>query len=742
VGIYVGREGRLIECNKAFKKMFGYTDEELKNKTFLDFVHPDDHAMVLEKYRTKYPEEEFPLVYEVKAVNKKGEIIYVEISVGPYEKRGKVIGIEVIHRDISERKKIEEELKESEERFRNLYESIPDSLAVYVGKLGRLIEYNRAFKKEFGYTNQGLKKDKFFLDFVHPDYHAMLVEAYRKELREEELPFRREILCVNKEGKSVPTEISVGPYKKEGRIVGINVMHRDISERKAIEEKLRESEERFRTLFESIQDPVGIFVGREGRLVDYNTAFKKLSGYTDEELKNKIFLELVHPDDQALVLEKYRTNYSEEDFPIVYEMRAMNKKGETIPLEISVSPFKKKGRVIGIEIVHRDITERKAMERKLQEYAEHLEDMVNERTSELKESQEALRESEERLKQLIEYAPDSIFLFDSMGNFLDGNKQAEEIVGYKKEELIGKNMLEVGLLSEENVPKGMKSLEKLLSGQRTELEEQELIRKDGKTVYVEISAFPVKRKGKVENIGIARNITERKRMEERLLKSERMAAIGELATMVGHDLRNPLAAIQNACYYLKMKLETSKDKKIKKMFTVIGNEVDHANNIVKGLMDFSGARKPDLMNVDIIASIQDAVAQLKFPENVILTTKFSEVPTIEADPDQLRRVFQNLALNGAQAMSKGGELTISTRKDNDFVDVAFTDKGVGIPKENMGKLFTPLFTTKAQGVGLGLAICKNFVESHNGRIEVKSKAGEGSTFTVRLPIHQNKGGEK
>ena len=232
------------------------------------------------------------------------------------------------------------------------------------------------------------------------------------------------------------------------------------------------------------------------------------------------------------------------------------------------------------------------------------------------------------------------------------------------------------------------------------------------------------------------------KMREETRRSERLSAIGQLATMVGHDLRNPLSSIQNASYYLKMKLEASKDEKVRKMFEVIDSGVNCANNIIKDLLDFSRVKKPELKKVDLISSIQDALAQLKFPENVKITTKFSEVPTIEADPDQLRRVFQNIALNGIQAMPNGGELTVSARKNGDFVEVTFTDTGAGIPEENMDKLFTPLFTTKAQGVGLGLAICENLVEGHKGRIEVKSKVGEGSAFAVKLPIHQNKGGER
>jgi len=146
-------------------------------------------------------------------------------------------------------------------------------------------------------------------------------------------------------------------------------------EKSKAEEEPKESEEKYRELFESIQDPVCIYVGKEGHLVDYNAAFKKLFGYTDEELKGKIFLDFVHSDDQIMVTQKYQTRHLAEEFPIVYEIRGINKKGESIPIEISVSEYKRKGRVIGVEVVHRCVIERKRYERSLSElniYSEKL----------------------------------------------------------------------------------------------------------------------------------------------------------------------------------------------------------------------------------------------------------------------------------------------------------------------------------------------------------------------------------
>lgn len=234
--------------------------------------------------------------------------------------------------------------------------------------------------------------------------------------------------------------------------------------------------------------------------------------------------------------------------------------------------------------------------------------------------------------------------------------------------------------------------------------------------------------------------------QEQLVKAERLAAIGEAATMVGHDLRNPLQSIENAAYLLGNELSRRSPsipipQKAREMLQVIKDSINYADKIVRDLQDFASTKKPMLKKTDINTTVKEALSQVEAPENVEIITELGHLPRIEADKDQIKRAFLNLAVNGVQAIENGGRLAVATKKTRDFVEVNFKDTGIGIPKENMEKLFTPFFSTKAKGMGMGLAICKKFVDAHGGSIDAESEVGKGSTFTVKLPIQQNNGGE-
>ena len=211
-----------------------------------------------------------------------------------------------------------------------------------------------------------------------------------------------------------------------------------------------------------------------------------------------------------------------------------------------------------------------------------------------------------------------------------------------------------------------------------------------------------------------------------------------MASAVGHELRNPLGVIKNSVYYLNMILKDDANEKILKHLKIIDKKINSANNIINDLLDITRTKVPTLQLTDLNKTAKNALSNLTVPENIVLDMKLAKIPKTLLDREQIQRVIQNLIMNSIQAMTEGGKLTIQTTKNDYNVKLIVKDTGVGIPKKDIAKLFTPLFTTKAKGIGLGLVICKQLVEAHNGTITAKSKVGVGSEFIVELPIKAEK----
>lgn len=225
-----------------------------------------------------------------------------------------------------------------------------------------------------------------------------------------------------------------------------------------------------------------------------------------------------------------------------------------------------------------------------------------------------------------------------------------------------------------------------------------------------------------------------RRATEDLVRSERLALLGQLAGGVGHELRNPLGAIGNAIYYLRMRLGAD-DPKVQKHLTILDREIRRANKIVTDLLDFSRVKPPSRTAGDLNAVIQDVLGRQPAEASVIRELDLAEsLPSVPVDVDQVGQVLLNLVVNATEAMPEGGTLTIRTRSTGAAVVASFTDTGVGIPPENLEKIFQPLFTTKTKGIGLGLAVSRRLIEANGGTLTVESHVGKGSTFTVSIPI--------
>ena len=224
------------------------------------------------------------------------------------------------------------------------------------------------------------------------------------------------------------------------------------------------------------------------------------------------------------------------------------------------------------------------------------------------------------------------------------------------------------------------------------------------------------------------------KMTEQLNKSQKLATIGELAAMVGHDLRNPLTGIKNASYFLEKKGATISEAQSKEMFDAINKCIDHSNKIINDLLDYSRETHLEITESSPRLLLSESLSMVNVPTNVKIVNNVLHKKILKVDADKIRRVFTNLIKNSIDAMPNGGTITLNCKEEKGMTLISVADTGSGIPDETLPKIFSPLFTTKAQGMGFGLAICKRFVEAHGGSIEVKTAKEQGTTFIVSLPI--------
>lgn len=223
--------------------------------------------------------------------------------------------------------------------------------------------------------------------------------------------------------------------------------------------------------------------------------------------------------------------------------------------------------------------------------------------------------------------------------------------------------------------------------------------------------------------------------KENLGKAERLALIGQVAAMVAHDLRTPLAAIQGATYYIQKKVGSNLDERANEMCETIQNCVEQSNMIISDLLDYSRDVKLVLKGSTPSALAKQALSMIKKPGNVRVQDLTQDEPKVIVDVDKMQRVFTNIIQNAFDAMPETGVLAIKSKVLTDSWEISFTDTGTGIKEEVLGSMWTPFVTTKPKGMGLGLPICKRIVEAHGGTISVKSEIGKGTTFTITIPTY-------
>jgi len=505
----------------------------------------------------------------------------------------------------------------------------------------------------------------------------------------------------------------------------------EIAERKKVEVALRESEVRYRRLFEAAQDGVLILDAVSLKITDVNPFMTELLGYSRAEFLGKELWEIGLFSDkeasQVTFRELQKTGYIRyADLPL------KTIEGKPWEVEFVSNVYEEDShRVIQCNI--RDITERKLTE-----------------------------ETRDRLAAIVESSDDAIFSKTFEGVITSWNASAERIYGYTASEAIGQHISFI--IQPERADELAGILHNLQCGARIKHLETVRVRKDGSKIDVSISISPIVNKdGRILGAStIARDITERKRAEaamrakqeellamtQQLWQSSKLATMGELAAGIAHELNNPLATVSLRTESL-LRQFSNRDPK-RGALKIIEQEVERMGNLVSNLLQFSRRNHPQISTIDVYQEIENTLDFIEYhlcSRQINVVREFADaLPSLHADNQQLRQVFLNLLTNASDAMTQGGTLTLRvaagrTEHGASAIVIEFADTGVGIKPEDLLKVWEPFFTTKEEGkgTGLGLAICRRIVEEHKGTINIESEVGQGTTVRITLPPTEGEG---
>ncbi|MCX6328058.1 MAG: PAS domain S-box protein, partial [Bacteroidia bacterium] len=492
-GIFViDLSGKFISVNRAICDNLKYTEKELLSMMMWDIVPEQYHSLHKQRLMVIMNGESTNASAEYEVVGKDGIGHFVEVLSVPYYKGKEIAGFQGIARDITERKKTEEALRESEEKYRLLIDTANES--IIVAQDGLLKFVNNITIELLEVSSEQELIGRPFSEFIHPDDRRMVVENYRRRIANEAAQQRYAFRVVTRNGIVKWVELNAVLFEWQGKPATLNFLS-DITERKRAEEELRESVSSLRDAQE-----IAKMGSWEWDIVTQKTTWSDnyfaIHGFKPAEIEPsfEFFRNRIHPDDLHF-LDETHAKIMKDKTPSSLELRLIQPDGTFKWIQNNISPVIEDDKLVKLKGVIIDITEHKQAEDKL-------------------------RSSEERLKILFDYAPDAYYLNDLKGNFIDGNIAAEKLMGYDKNELIGKSFLKLNLLSLKQMPRAAKLLIKNSLGLGTGPDEFVLSRKDRSKVSVEIITHPVKIKDKTLVLGLARDISERKRAEKALQESE------------------------------------------------------------------------------------------------------------------------------------------------------------------------------------------------------------------------------
>ncbi len=566
---------------------------------------------------------------------------------------------------------------------------------------GNILDVNRACLQTLSYDRAQLS-GKHLTDIFATNRTD--IEKCLKQLNDGNI-LTQDIQMESKTGERIEFQFTHIPYYKEGQLAGAYCVARNNADLRLVQEALLESEQRYRQLVEHSPDPVCLHDSK--KIIYLNDVAAMLLGVEDKDtLIGQDISRYIHIEDYDDSMQRINKVMEGTRVEQLFPLKIVRPDGEVLEMEGKSIPIKENGKTY-VLAVFRDVTEKNNAKRSLQQ-------------------------SERRYRSLFLHNPDGIYSINLNGELTIINPAIVKITGFTAKEQIGLHYTE--FILPEDLEQTKVHYENIFKGKTVKFEKR-MLRKDGKTINVRVVGFPMIVENEIVGMyGILRDITEEKRSEELLRRSEKLSVVGELAAAVAHEIRNPLTSIKG---FIQMMENGVPEKDL--YYQIVLSELNRIEQIISEMLVLAKPQSVCFQRKKIGHLIRHVLKLLEGQANLhniqFIADLETDLQEIDCEENQLKQVFINLIKNAIEVMPDGGKITVTCRKaENDQLLIRIIDQGPGIPEDRLSRLGEPFYTTKEKGTGLGLMVSFKIIKDHNGTMHFSSSIGEGTTVDVLLPL--------
>jgi PAS domain S-box-containing protein len=718
VMIYDAETLQVLSINQGAVRLFGYSEAELLSMTAPQFRPPGTPSQIRSRAANLLAGQ-FSMNADIDFTRKDGTVFYADVCMAVLTYQGRP-AIQGVIRDVTERRRAEEAVRQSEATYRAIFNAANEALFVHDLETGDVIDFNQKTAEMYGFPMgdvAGLNAH-FRQSAEAPHAYADRLHWIRKAASEGPQVF--EWLARTRDGRRIWMDVSL----KRATIAGrerILAAVRDIAQRRQAQEALQQSEENYRVLFEENQDGVVVLV--DGLIASVNQAAADIYGAKIKDVLGKTAIGFLVPEDQASAAVQYETVMHSADPVSGYQVRVKRADGSEAWVEARGNMIQWGGQP-ALQVIVRDITQRR-------------------------QAEEALRQSEENYRILFEQNQDGIIVLID-GKIVSANPAFARLYGAAVENVLGKPALDYIASGDRSVLAAQ--YENLVRGEgRPQQRPYRAVRADGTEAWFETRGKLIHWFGRPAVQVIIRDMTQRLKLEEQLRNVQKLEAVGQLAGGIAHDFNNIMTGI--LCHVGLLKAAAKPGTEVHETATIIEAAARRAADLTGQLLGFArrGKHQDVPVNVNaIVETIMRLVGGTLGP-NIRVELNLPAQPLwTQGDPAQMEQVIMNLVVNARDAMADGGVMKLAARVipvdekgcaghpgalPGDRVAVSVGDTGCGMSPEVRAHIFEPFFTTKppGKGVGMGLAMVYGIIQNHGGWVEVESEVDRGSTLTVCLP---------